>query len=159
MQCMLLLFINSYHFLTGFYLSDNDEEMPEDPTATANDEQLPDSPVQRPEIGQPSSPVQQPEIRQPSAFDFHGSMRRLGGNPTSMFSVIDQVDDMLPAGPIVVHSERAGGGARLCNILHIIHILHIVHILITCFIQATSYEGKSLKIYSISLRNICLRYF
>jgi hypothetical protein len=30
--------------LTGFYLSDNDEEMPEDPTATANDEQLPDSP-------------------------------------------------------------------------------------------------------------------
>jgi hypothetical protein len=125
--------------LTGFYLSDNDEEMPEDPTATANDEQLPDSPVQQPEIGQPSSPVQQPE------FDFHGSMRRLGGNPTSMFSVVDQVDDMLPAGPIVVHSERAGGGARLCNILHIIHILHIVHILITCFIQATNYKGKSSK--------------
>ena len=54
-------------------------------------------------------------------------MRRLGGNPTSMFSVVDQVDDMLPAGPIVVHSERAGGGARLCNILHIIHILHIMY--------------------------------
>ena len=122
MQYMLLLFINSYHFLTGFYLSDNDEEMPEDPTAIANDEQLPDSPVQRPEIGQPSSPVQQPQIRQLSAFDFHGSMRRLGGNPTSMFSVVDEVDGMLPAGPIVVHSERAGGGARLCNILVIIHI-------------------------------------
>jgi hypothetical protein len=97
---LTILFINSYHFFTGFYLSDNDEDMPEDPTATANDEQLPDSPVHQHEIGHPS------------AFDFHGSMRRLGGNPTSMFSVVDQVDDMLPAGPIVVHSERAGGGAR-----------------------------------------------
>ncbi len=87
--------------------------MPEDPTATANDEQLPDS------------PVQQPEIRQQSPFDFHGSMRRLGGNPASMLSVVDQVDRMLPAGQIVVHSERAGGGARLSSILHIIHIMHI----------------------------------
>jgi hypothetical protein len=63
--------------LTGLYLFGNDEEMQEDPTATANDEQLPDS------------PVQQPEIRQPSPFDFHGAMRRLGENPTSMFSVVD----------------------------------------------------------------------
>ncbi len=54
-------------------------------------------------------------------------MRRLGGNATSMFSVVDQVDDMLPAGPIVVHSERAGGGVRLNNILHILHIMHIAH--------------------------------
>ncbi len=67
--------------------------MPEDPTAPANDENPPDSPVQQPAISQPSSPVRQPEIRQPSPFDFHGSMRRLGGNPTSMFSVVDQVDD------------------------------------------------------------------
>jgi hypothetical protein len=76
-----------------------------------------------------------------------------------MFSVVDQVDDMLPAGPIVVHSERAGGGARLSNILHMIHILHIVHILNIWFTQATSYEGKSFKIHSIRLRNICIRYF
>jgi hypothetical protein len=112
--------------LTGFYLSDNDEELLEDSTATANDEQLPDSPVQQPEM-----PEMQPEMRQPSPspFDFHGAMRRLGGNATSMFSVVDQVDDMLPAGPIVVHSERAGGGVRLSNILHIVHIMHIVHIL------------------------------
>ena len=89
--------------------------MPEDPTISANDEQLPDS------------PVQQPEIRLPSPFDFHGFMRRLGGNPTSMFSVVDQVDAMLPAGPIFVHSERAGGGARSYHILHITHILHILH--------------------------------
>ncbi len=40
---LTILLINSYPFLTGFYLSDNAEEMPEDPTATANDEQLPDS--------------------------------------------------------------------------------------------------------------------
>jgi hypothetical protein len=33
------------------------------------------------------------EIRQCSPFDFHGAMRRLGGNPTSMFSDVDQVDD------------------------------------------------------------------
>ena len=89
--------------------------MPEDPTISANDEQLPDS------------PVQQPEIRLPSPFDFHGFMRRLGGNPTSMFSVVDQVDAMLPAGPILLHSERAGGGARSYHILHITHILHILH--------------------------------
>ncbi len=119
--------------------------MPEDPTATANDEQLPDS------------AVQQPEIRQPSPFDFHGVMPRLGGNPKSMFSVVDQVDDMLPAGPNVLHSERAGGGARLSSILHIIHISHIIHILNTWFTQATKYEGKSFKIHSIRLRNICLR--
>ncbi len=79
--------------------------MPEDPTVTANDEQLPTANDEQ--LPSPDSPVQQPEIR-PSPFDFHGSMRRLGGNPTSMFSVVDQVDDMLPAGPIVVHSERAG---------------------------------------------------
>jgi hypothetical protein len=85
--CIFCIFLPDYiiykllSFLTGFYISDNDEDMPEDPTATANDEQLPDSPVQQPEIGQPSSPVQQPEIRQLSAFDFHGCMRLLGGNP------------------------------------------------------------------------------
>jgi hypothetical protein len=83
-------------------------------------------------------------------------MRRLGGNATSMFSVVDQVDAMLPAGPIVVHSERAGGGARLSNILHILHIMHIVHILNTWFTPVKSSEGK---IHSIRLRNICLRHF
>ncbi len=88
-------------------------------------------------------------------------MRRLGGNPTSKFSVIDQVDDMLPAGPIVVHCERTGGGARSrsSSIFHIIHIMHIIHILNIWFTQAISYEGKSFKIHSICLRNICLRYF
>jgi hypothetical protein len=97
--------------------------MPEDPTVSANDQQLPTANYEQ----LPDSPVQQPEIRLPSPFDFHGFMRRLGGNPTSMFSVVDQVDDMLPAGPILVHSERAGGGARSYHILHIIHILHILH--------------------------------
>ncbi len=116
-------------------------ETPEDHTATANDdsdEQLLDS------------PVQQPEIRQPSPFNFLGAMRRLGGNPTSMFSMVDQVDDMLPAGPVL--SERAGGGARLSIILHIIHIMHIVHILIIWFTQATRYADKSFKIHSIRLQ-------
>ncbi len=107
----------------------------------------------------PYSPVQQPEIRQPSPFNFHGAMRRLGGNPTSMFSVVDQVDDMLPAGPIVVHSKRAGGGARLplSSILHVIHVMYIIHIMIIWFTvtQATSHEDKSFKIHSIRLRNIC----
>ncbi len=93
--------------------------MPEDPTVSANDEQLPTANDEQ----LPDSPVQQPEIRLPSPFNFHGFMRRLGGNPTSMFSVVDQVDDMLP-GPILVHSERAGGGARSFYILHILHILH-----------------------------------
>ncbi len=97
--------------------------MPEDLTVSANDEQLPTANDEQ----LPDSPVQQPEIRLPSPFDFHGFMRRLGGNPTSMFSVVDQVDDMLPAGPILVHSERAGGGARSYHILHTRHILHILH--------------------------------
>jgi hypothetical protein len=50
-----------YYLLTGFYLSD-DEEMPEDPPATANYDQLSDS------------PVQQPEISRSCPFDFHGAM-------------------------------------------------------------------------------------
>ena len=95
--------------------------MPEDPTVSANDEQLPTANDEQ----LPDSPVQQPEIRLPSPFDFHGFMRRLGGNPTSMFSVVDQVDDMLPAGPILVHSERAGGGARSYHILNMYNMRSI----------------------------------
>jgi hypothetical protein len=34
----------------------------------------------------------------PSPFNFLGAMRRLGGSSTSMFSMVDQVDDMLTAG-------------------------------------------------------------
>jgi hypothetical protein len=72
-----------------------------------------------------------------------------------MFSVVDPVDDMLPAGPIVMHSECAEGGARMSSILHILHFMHILHILNFWFTQATSYEGKSFKIH---LRILCLRY-
>ena len=95
-----------FNLLTGFYLSDDDENMPEDHSVPANDDQLPDSPVQ-----QHFMPLQH-DIRQSSPFDFHCTMRRLGGNPTSMFSLVEKIDDMLPAGPIVVHSGRAGEGAR-----------------------------------------------
>jgi hypothetical protein len=81
--------------------------MSDAPAETTNDDQLPDSPVHQLQIPQSS--------KQLPPFDCHGAMRRLGCNPTSMFSVIDEVDNLLPAGPIVVHSERAGGGARLCS--------------------------------------------
>jgi hypothetical protein len=77
----------------------------------------------------------------------------------SVVESVDQVDDMLPAGPIVVQGERVGGGASLSSILNIIHMMHILHILNIWFTQATSYEGKSFKIHSIRLRNICLCYF
>ena len=43
----------------------------------------------------------------------------------SMFSVIREIEALLPPGPIVVYSERAGGSMRL----HILHIQHIMHIL------------------------------
>ena len=41
-----------------------------------------------------------------------------------MFSVMREMDDLLPSRPIVVYSERAGGAMRWL-ILHIRHILHI----------------------------------
>jgi hypothetical protein len=60
--------IRPYCLFTGFFLFDDDEEMPEDPPVTAYDDHLPDP-------AQPD-PVQQPEISQSSPFDFHGVMRR-----------------------------------------------------------------------------------
>ena len=45
-------------------------------------------------------------------FDFDDLMRRSGGNSASLFRVIRDVDALLPPGPIIVHSQRAGGGVR-----------------------------------------------
>ena len=130
------------NLLTGFYLSDDDENMPEDHSVPANDDQLPDSPVQ-----QHFMPLQH-DIRQSSPFDFHCTMRRLG-----KLMICCQL------GPLSCIADAQEKGQGLSSILHIIHIMHIVHFHNIWFIQATSFEGKSFKIHSIRLRNICIRYF
>ncbi len=46
-------------------------------------------------------------------------MRWSGGETASLFQVIRErreVDALLPQGPIIVHSKRAGGGIRLLYI-------------------------------------------
>ena len=39
-------------------------------------------------------------------------MRQSGGGTSSLLRVIRETDALLPPGPIVVYSERAGGGMR-----------------------------------------------
>ncbi len=56
---------------------------------------------------QPQVPVQ-PKVMPP--FDFQQCIRRLGGNATTMFKALDELDSHIPPGQIIVHSERAGGG-------------------------------------------------
>jgi hypothetical protein len=106
--------------LTGYELSSDDEELPQEHDARPDWDTMPRTGV----TGQPI--LQQPISKQPPpSFDFSDIMRRSGGSITSMFSVIREIDALLPPGPIVVYSERAGGSMRL----HILHIKHIVHIL------------------------------
>jgi hypothetical protein len=92
--------------LKGFELSDDDElphDSEQDPGQSADNE-CPDSPdIAMLEQVQPQVPVM-------PAFDFHQCIRRLGGNATTMFKALDDLDSHIPAGPIIVHSERAGGG-------------------------------------------------
>ena len=48
-------------------------------------------------------------------------MRRLGGNPTSMFTVVDQVNFSLH----ILHIRQIMHKYHTVYILHILHILHI----------------------------------
>ena len=71
--------------------------------------------------------MQQQPAPATAPFDFASFMLESGGNTvtTTLLSAKRKADAHLPPGPILVYSERAGGGTRL-NILHITHILHIV---------------------------------
>jgi hypothetical protein len=90
-----------------FELSDDDELPDEqDPGQSADeDNECPDIAMLEPV--QTQVPVQ-PAVMPP--FDFHQCIRRLGGNATTMFKASDDLDSHIPPGPIIVHSERAGGG-------------------------------------------------
>jgi hypothetical protein len=75
--------------LKGFELSD-DDELPEeqDPGQSAyEDNECPDIAMLEPV--QPQVPVQ-PAVMPP--FDFHQCIRRLGGNATTMFKALDDLD-------------------------------------------------------------------
>ncbi len=50
--------------------------------------------------------VQPPPSLQHSPFDFQSYMRRLGGNLANMFRAIEELDGLLPLGPIIMHSEQ-----------------------------------------------------
>ena len=93
--------------LTGFELSDDEELQDEqDPGQSAyEDNECPGIAMLEPE--QPQLPVQSAVM---PALDFHQCIRRLGGNATTMFKALDDLDSHIPSGPIIVYSERAGGG-------------------------------------------------
>ncbi len=95
--------------LTGFELLDDEELQDEqDPGQSAyEDNECPD--IAMLETEQPQLPVQ-PAVM--PAFDFHQCIRRLGGHATTMFKALDDLNSHIPPGPIIVHSERAGGGIR-----------------------------------------------
>jgi hypothetical protein len=93
--------------LKGFELSDDDElpdEQDPDQSAYADNECRD---ITMLELVQPQVPVQ-PDVMPP--FDFHQCIRRLGGNATTMFKALDDLDSHIPPGPIIVHRVRAGGG-------------------------------------------------
>ncbi len=58
-----------------------------------------------------------PLILQPqpasAPFNFGIFMRESGGNTATLLSAIRKEEAHLPAGPIVVYSEQAGGGASV----------------------------------------------
>jgi hypothetical protein len=103
----------------GYELSSNEEEPPLQPDDSADGGSALEDMQHK--IGPPIL-QQQPASTQ---FDFAAFIRRSGGNTTTLLDTIREADAHLPPGPIVVHSERAGGAVRL-NILHISHILHIL---------------------------------
>ena len=85
----------------GFELPDE-----QDPGQSAyEDNECPGIAMLEPE--QPQLPVQSAVM---PALDFHQCIRRLGGHATTMFKALDDLDSHIPPGPIIVHSERAGGG-------------------------------------------------
>jgi hypothetical protein len=100
-------------FLKGFELSD-DDELPheQDPGQSANaDNECPDMAMLEPIQPQvPAHPAVMPQSFPP--FDFNQCIRRLGGNATTMFKAVNDLDSHIPPGPIIVHSQRAGGGVR-----------------------------------------------
>ena len=95
--------------MKGFELSDDDELPDEqDPGQSAyEDNECPDIAMLEPV--QPPAPVQ-PKVM--PTFDFHQCIRRLGGNATTMFKALDELDSHIPPEQIFVHSERAGGGVE-----------------------------------------------
>ena len=109
-------------FTAGYKLSDNKGDI--------TPFQPPHHPDDDPVDIQPPALLLQPPITTPPSFDFHDFMRRSGGKTASLFQTIRQVDALLPREPIIVHSQRAGGGNRLlyfviCCILSIFGIFGI----------------------------------
>ena len=129
----------------GFELSDDDEDQGQ---PTCPDSDCPD--VLMLEPVQPPAPV----VVYLPPFDFQECIRRLGGSTTVMFKALEQLDSHIPPGPIVVHSERAGGAVRSNKHFHCQHsILHICAFCDTIppIWQAPGLDGTCLTILAFSL--------
>jgi hypothetical protein len=99
-------FLNMY--FPGSELS-NDKEVPEDmhhqdKPAIANGNKGPNT-LQK-------QPVLPPAAMHHPSFEFHQSIRRLGGNTDTIFKALEQMDAHIPPGPVLVRRKRAGGGVR-----------------------------------------------
>ena len=95
-----------------------------------------DSPVPKVESIPPPpiiAPASRPIVPLNSPFNFAASIRRMGGKISSIYRELDELDQMIPSGPLIVHSERSGGGTRyIMRILHILHTVHIMHTTLSC---------------------------
>ena len=95
-------------FIPGYELSDDETE-----------DVQPSQPLDNPEEADPAADLRpmaplhpHPPVLPLPPFDFDCIIRQSGGNSASLFRVIREVDALLPPGPIIVHSQRAGGGVR-----------------------------------------------
>ena len=109
--CILCLCcaVNS-DFKPGYEMSDDDDEDILPSRIQDHQRHGPDHPS---DILQLPAPVMALPPPPPPTFDFHSFMRRSGGKLASLFRLIQELDALLPQGPIIVHSQRAGGGVRL----------------------------------------------
>ncbi len=70
--------------------------------------------------------VQPPAVLHLPPFHCHQCICWLGGNETTMFNELKQMDAHIPAERVLVHSKYAGGGVRSHK--HILHMLQFLRI-------------------------------
>jgi hypothetical protein len=93
---------------SGFELSDDENEDIEPPQdgAGCDHNQSQGQPVSAPPF------LQAPPVPCNAPFNFFAFLRQSSGHSASMLQSIRNLDILLPPGPIIDHSERAGGGVR-----------------------------------------------
>ena len=92
----------------GYELSDDENEdiQPPQDAAGCDLNQSQGQPVSAPPF------LHAPPVPCNAPFNFFAFLRQSSGHSASMLQSISNLDILLPPGPIIDHSERAGGGVR-----------------------------------------------